>query len=53
MASSMGPTQRTVDSMRTPAMRQDTIRFTASGGVNWPSATLSVRMTPNHTGSQL
>ena len=50
MASSIQPTQRTVDSMRTPAMRQDTMRFTASGGVNWPRATFRVRITPNHTG---
>ena len=35
------------------AMRHDTIRFTARGGVNWPSATLSVRITPNQTGSHL
>ncbi len=32
MASSIQPTQRTVDSMRTPAMRHDTIRFTARAG---------------------
>ncbi|PIG07537.1 hypothetical protein CLU84_0357 [Comamonas sp. 26] len=32
MESSIQPTQRTVDSMRTPAIRQLTIRFTASGG---------------------
>jgi hypothetical protein len=53
IASSIQPTQRTVSSMRTPAMRHDTIRFTASGGVNWPSATFSVRITPNQTGSHL
>ncbi|MNI77637.1 hypothetical protein D3C73_1339440 [compost metagenome] len=45
-------THRTVDSMGTRAMRHDTIRFTASGGVNWPSATFKVSTTPNHTGSQ-
>ena len=32
-------TQRTVCSIGTPAIRQATIRFTASGGVNWPTAT--------------
>lgn len=44
MDSSIQPTQRTVDSMRTPAIRQLTIRFTASGEQIWPSATLSVRI---------
>ncbi|CPO81303.1 Uncharacterised protein [Bordetella pertussis] len=41
-----------MDSIGTRAMRQETIRLTANGGVNWPSATFSVRMTPNQTGSQ-
>src|SRR5690606_8361560 len=45
-------TQRRVLSMGTRAMRHETIRFTASGGVNCPRATMTVRMTPNHTGSQ-
>ena len=53
IANSIQPTQRTVYYMRTLAMRHDTMRLTASGGVNWPSATLSVRITPNHTGSHL
>ena len=47
------PTQGTVSSMRTWAMRQTTIRFTAIGGVNWPIAIFIVSSTPNQTGSQL
>ncbi|MOA68481.1 hypothetical protein D3C78_1961150 [compost metagenome] len=50
---SIQPTHCTVSSMRTLAMRHETMRLTASGGVNWPSATFSVRITPNHTGSHL
>src|SRR5690554_610956 len=45
-------TQRTVLSMGTRAMRHETIRFTARGGVNCPRATMTVSMTPNQTGSQ-
>ena len=37
--------------MRTLARRQATIRFTAIGGVNCPSAIFIVSSTPNHTGS--
>ena len=44
--------QRTVSSMRTLAIPHDTIKFTAIGGVNWPNATFSVRITPNQTRSQ-
>src|SRR5690606_37535281 len=45
-------TQRKVLSMGTRAMRQEIMRLTASGGVNWPSATMMVSSTPNQTGSQ-
>ena len=48
MASSIQPTQRTVDSMRTPAMRHDTMRFTASGGVNWPNAIFTGGIRPHY-----
>ena len=51
MASTSQMTQRVVCSMRTPAILLDTIRFTAMGGVNWPTATVSVSTTPNHTTS--
>ena len=47
------PTQGTVSSMRTWAMRHATIRLTAIGGVNWPIAIFIVSSTPNQTGSQL
>src|SRR5262245_15309835 len=44
-------TQGIVDSMDVLAILQDTIKLTASGGVNWPIATFIVRMTPNQTRS--
>ena len=53
IAASSQTTQRTVDSIPTPAIRHVTIRLTASGGVNWPSAISSVRTTPNQSRSQL
>ena len=45
-------TQGMVLSIPTPAMRQDTIRFTAMGGVNCPIAIFMVRITPNQVRSQ-
>src|SRR5690606_3349976 len=51
-ATSSHVTQRKVLSMGTSAMRHDTMRLTARGGVNCPSATMTVSSTPNQTGSQ-
>jgi hypothetical protein len=38
-------------SIETRAIRQDTMRFTAMGGVNWPIAIFMVRITPNQVRS--
>ena len=51
MASTSQITQGTVLSMETPAIRQDTMRFTAMGGVNWPIAIIMVSTTPNQVKS--
>ena len=45
------PTHGIVDSTGTVAMRHATMRLTAIGGVNCPTAIIMVRITPNHTGS--
>src|SRR5690606_1049010 len=50
-ATSSHVTQRKVLSMGTSAMRHDTMRLTARRGVNCPSATMMLRITPNQTGS--
>ena len=51
MASTSQITQGTVLSMETPAIRQDTIKFTAMGGVNCPIAIIIVSTTPNQVKS--
>src|SRR5690606_39809881 len=44
--------QGTVLSIGIRAILLETIRLTATGGVNWPTATISVSTTPSHTRSQ-
>ena len=51
IASTSHHTHGKVCSIDTPAILHETMRLTAIGGVNWPTATIMVSKMPNHTGS--
>ncbi len=50
MATTKSSAQPTVCSRRIFATSVVTIRFTATGGVNWPMAMFIASRMPNHTG---